>query len=74
MTKLQRCFAIVLITILLIFVTIGTGMTTYAETEPDMPTVIEETEESEKGIDGVAEQFVSYLKDKYGEDYETYYT
>lgn len=73
MTNLKKAFVIILTTILLLFITIGTGMTTYADTESDPPAVAEETEEPENGIDRVAEQFVAYLKDKYGEDYETYY-
>ena len=70
MTKLKRFFIIVLTTILLLFITLGAGITTYADTEADPSGVTDETETS---IDGVANQFVNYLKDKYGEDYEIYY-
>lgn len=33
----------------------------------------EQTEEVAPDIEGVAEQFITYLKDKYGADYEFYY-
>lgn len=70
MTKFKKAFAIILTTILLLFITIGTGITTYADTEADPPI---NTEETEVSIDDLADQFVDYLKDKYGSDYEVYY-
>lgn len=73
MTKIQKAFAIIMATILLLFITMGVSVVSFADDAQDPPIFTEETEQTETGIDGVAEQFVSYLKTKYGADYEFYY-
>lgn len=73
MTKLQKAFAVIMATVLLLFITMGAGVASYADEVQEPPAITEETEQTETGIDGVAEQFVAYLKDKYGADYEYYY-
>ncbi len=85
MTKLQRAFAVLIAAVILIFLSTG-SLTAFADTakEPSDGQVTEitcgedivapeEDEEPVTGIDGVAEQFINYLKDKYGADYEFYY-
>lgn len=73
MTKLQKAFAVIMATVLLLFITMGVSVASYADEVQEPPAMTEETEQTETEIDGVAEQFVSYLKDKYGADYEYYY-
>lgn len=71
MTKLHKAFIIILITTLLLFITVGTGFAVYAKDAQDATPAV--NEETETDMESVAEQFVDYLKDKYGEEYETYY-
>lgn len=70
MTKLQKAFSVIFATALLLFITIGAGVASYAEEVQEPPA---NTEQTETDIDCVVEQFVAYLKDKYGADYEYYY-
>lgn len=70
MKKIQRAFVIVLASILLLLVGTGGSLVAFAEEVQEPPAV---TEETETDIDCIAEQFVNYLKDKYGADYQLYY-
>lgn len=75
MTKFHKAFAIVIAAMLLAFICAGFNLIAFAEEASPAHTeeIIPETPEEAPGIDGVAEQFISYLKGKYGADYEFYY-
>ena len=70
MTKLHRAFIIMLMCIVLLFAAGGGVAALAAETGEDTDII---TTEETATIDGVATQFINYLKDKYGADYEHYY-
>lgn len=75
MTKIYRAFVILLTATVLLFLCVAPTVAVYAETEEDIETtetVSLETEDSNT-IDDIATQFISYLKEKYGEDYTYYY-
>lgn len=68
--KIKKVFMVVIAAMLLVFLCAGFGGFALAEEEMSPP---EQTEEVAPDIEGVAEQFITYLKDKYGADYEFYY-
>ncbi len=74
MNKLKLAFTVI-VSAIIIFVGTGAGFTVNAETQAETlpPVQTEETEAPENGIDGVAVQFVEYLKSRYGAEYELYY-
>ncbi len=75
MTKMKTAIVTLLAAILLIVICTGAGFAVNAETQAETlpPVQTEETETPENGIDGVAAQFVEYLKSRYGAEYELYY-
>lgn len=68
--KIKKVFMVVIAAMLLVFLCAGLGGVALAEEETAPP---EQTEEVAPDIEGVAEQFITYLKEKYGADYEFYY-
>lgn len=73
MTIIKRAFAIILATVLLLFITAGGSLVAFAEESPETsesPVIVQ----TETEITDVAEQFKNYLKDKYGSEYDYYYS
>lgn len=77
MTKLHRAFVVLVAAMLLLFLCAGAVVPAYAETDENAKIgEVENTpadEEESASLEVVAAQFIEYLKDKYGEDYELYY-
>lgn len=75
MTKIKTAILLMLSVLLVLFVSVGSTLTTHADAGETLP--IEETEEgaetNDEGFDELVAQFTAYLKDKYGADYEFYY-
>ncbi|MDE6504877.1 MAG: hypothetical protein K2L42_03305 [Clostridia bacterium] len=78
MTKLKKAFLALLAAALLIFICTGAVLHVSADTASETVTGEEQTVAPDisgeyDDLKAVAEGFLQYLKDKYGEDYEFYY-
>ncbi len=80
MTKIKRAFTLILITMLIAFICMGSTVAPRnAEALPERNTAVNEKvllseeENPSTGIEEIAEAFNGYLKSKYGDDYEFYY-
>lgn len=77
MTKLKMAIVIILAAII-VSVSIGSVFVAFADTSDGVQSTAQETVDpdisrNESSLEGIAEQFTQYLKDKYGADYEFYY-
>lgn len=77
MTKLKTAILIILAAIL-VALNVGGVICAFADTADDVQNNTQEVidpdiSSNESGLEGLAEKFTAYLKDKYGADYEYYY-
>lgn len=81
MIKIKKAFMLCIAAMLLMFNCVGFAVIAFAEEETPPEQITEVIPEPEVpsedntavSIDGVAAQFINYLKDKYGAEYEFYY-